>query len=88
MTSLLVCGCHPLRLLLLEAVAASAAIRFLVAGVAYVNFTKGAIIPCAVVFALRHATANARVYVLMKFVHLKPPIFPFFRDYKNSVNNF
>ena len=58
-----------------KAVTASAMIIVAIAGVPYVNFTKGAIIARTVVLAFRHATADAAVHFMLIFIHhnKKPP---------------
>jgi len=56
-------------LLSFETVAASTAFRVATAYVAYVNFSKRAIIAAAVVLAIGYAATNAGVYFLTTFVH-------------------
>ena len=38
------------------------------------DFAQGAEIACLVVLTFGDIATDARVYVLMKFVHMKPPI--------------
>ena len=76
------------NLFFLKAVTASTAFCVARASISYMNFAQSAEVSCLVVLTFGDVATDARVYVLMKFVHLKPPIFPFFRDYKNSMNNF
>ena len=58
------------RLFSFEAIATGAAFRIAVAGVPYVDFTQGAVIPCAVELTFRYATTDSRVYfVAIVFVH-------------------
>ena len=52
-----------------EAIATGTAFRVAVAGVPYVDFTQGAVIPCAVELTFRYATTDARVHFLYVFIH-------------------
>ena len=53
-----------------EAIATGTAFRITVAGVPYVDFTQGAVIPCAVELTFRNATADSGVYfITVVFVH-------------------
>ena len=62
--------CWFIQLFSFEAIAAGAAFRIAVAGVAYVDFTQGAIVACAVVLTFRNATADSGVYfITVVFVH-------------------
>ena len=68
--------CNALRLFSFEAVATSTTFRIAVTRIAYVDFTKGAIITRAVVLAIGYTATDCRVDVLSIFVHhiKKPPL--------------
>ena len=52
-----------------KAIATGTAFRIAITRVANVDFTKGAVIACAVILTFRNATTNARVHFLYIFVH-------------------
>ena len=52
-----------------EAVAASAAFRVAVTGIAHVDFSQRAVIPRAVILTFRNAAADACVHFLYVFIH-------------------
>jgi hypothetical protein len=52
-----------------KTVATGAAFRIATARIAYVDFTKGAIIACAIIFAFRHAATDTGIHFLTAFVH-------------------
>lgn len=60
----------------LETIATSTAIRVAIANVAYVNFTKRAIITATVILAIGYTTTDTGVYFLAFFIkHTKNPPF-------------
>lgn len=53
------------------------------------DLAQGAIITGAVVLTFGYVATNARIDILIHFVHtFKPPISPFLWDYKNIMRKF